>query len=75
MKTAMQELYEEIEKLKAITYTVSITDIQRVIGNYYIEKEKEQIINAYKEGLNSDCLQEQNEFFFAEAYYKETYKN
>jgi hypothetical protein len=47
MKTAMQELYSEIEKFKEITDMVSITDIQRMIGNYYIEKEKQQIIDAY----------------------------
>lgn len=46
MKTAMQELYLDLEKFKDITDTISITDVQRMIGHYSLEKEKEQILNA-----------------------------
>jgi len=36
--------------------------------------EKEQIINAFWNGDNSDCTSEQNSFEFAEQYYLETYE-
>jgi len=36
--------------------------------------EKEQIIDAFWNGDNSDCTSEQNSFEFAEQYYKETYE-
>ena len=35
--------------------------------------EKEQIIDAFWNGDNTDCLQEQNSKEFAEQYYTETY--
>ena len=38
------------------------------------EMEKEQIIDAFWEGDNTDCISEQNSKEFAEKYYKETYE-
>lgn len=74
MKTAMQELYYEIEKLKEITDTISITDIQRMIGNYYIEKEKEQITDAVKEIMDEMNLYESfRTLKNGDQYYKETF--
>ena len=72
MKTAMQELYADLEKFKEISDTISITDVQRMIGHYANEKEKQQIIDAYTDG---------GEFGFnnfghdAENYFNQTYKN
>jgi hypothetical protein len=37
--------------------------------------EKEQIIDAFWNGDNSDCTLEQNAKEFAEQYYNETYKS
>ena len=37
------------------------------------EMEKEQIINAFLNGDNTDCTSEQNIKDFAEQYYNETY--
>jgi hypothetical protein len=37
------------------------------------EMEKEQIINAFSNGDNTDCTSEQNIEEFAEQYYNETY--
>lgn len=37
------------------------------------EMEKEQIIDAFWNGDNSDCTSEQNAKEFAEQYYNETY--
>jgi hypothetical protein len=38
------------------------------------EMEKEQIIDAFWNGDNSDCTSEQNTKEFAEQYYNETFK-
>jgi len=62
MKTAMQELIEQLE--------LTIPEIRN--GNaidklYWIEKEKQQIIDAYK------CSSWMSET--AKQYYKETFKN
>ena len=37
------------------------------------EKDKEVIINAFINGDNSDCLQEQDSRLFAEQYYNENF--
>ena len=66
----MQKLYAEIEKFKGITDTVSITDIQRMIGHYYINIEKQQIIDAYHVNPGESIY-----LNVGSEYYKETYKN
>ena len=38
------------------------------------EMEKEQIMDAFWNGDNTDCLAEQNAKEFAEQYYNETFK-
>ena len=61
MKTAVKELYErlwETDKDK-FTWIAILDDI--------LEKEKEQIVNAYNSG------QQIPPFEFAEKYYNETY--
>lgn len=37
------------------------------------EMEREQILDAFWNGDNSDCISEQNSKEFAEQYYNETY--
>ena len=64
----MQELYLYLESFKKITNTISITDIQRMIGNILLEKEKEQITEAYEEGRDYGLCLNGNE------YYENTYK-
>lgn len=39
------------------------------------EMEKEQIMDAFWNGDNTDCTSEQNSKEFAEQYYNETYKD
>ncbi len=65
----MQELYADLEKIKEISNTILITDIQRMIGNYYNDIEKLQINKAYEEG-HQDC----HNRFIEINYYEETYK-
>jgi hypothetical protein len=38
------------------------------------EMEKEQIMGAWIDGDNNDCLSEQDSFDFAKQYYNETFK-
>jgi len=38
-----------------------------------LKKEKEQIVEAWVHGDNSDCLSEQDSSNFAEQYYNETF--
>jgi hypothetical protein len=49
-KTAMQELYEDLEKMKSITDTISITDVQRKIG-FFIEKERDIMEKMYNHAV------------------------
>ena len=65
MKTAMQELLEDIEKLMPDTYTRLVLKLE--LKTFYLEKEKEQIINAFN--ANHYSYWESDE-----QYYKETYK-
>lgn len=62
----MQELKEMLEKLWANSDVVTIESIIDFMNDYGIEKEKEQIINAYKEGVNSIIYNQ-------EDYYNQTY--
>ncbi len=65
----MQELYADLEKIKEISNTILITDIQRMIGNYYNDIEKEQITEAYDNGYLHGYHQ-----YGDLDYYEETYK-
>lgn len=75
-KTAMKEMLLNIEALEAIT-----TDQEQIymlthlkVGALVLfKKEKEQIIDAFWNGDNSDCTSEQNAKEFAEEYYNQTY--
>jgi hypothetical protein len=69
MKTAMQEL---IEYLNGDTYA-GICDI-RDRAEELLEKEKEQIMNDYKEGVNQGILYCNGKVFITkEEYYNQTY--
>ena len=71
MKTAMQELYEDIEKFEKISVNITTTDIKRMIGHYYNEKEKQQLKEAVKHGLwNNEVVNMDN---YSEIYYQETF--
>jgi len=66
MKTAMQEL---IKKLKGKGGGMEIyLNANTEIINQQLEKEKEQIMDAYLEGLEGPYIR-------AEEYYNQTYNN
>ena len=76
MKTAMQELIEHLEMLKC---RVDMVDVDSIIeyATFSLEKEKEQIINAFEVGYKSCDLDEAFEInrklASGELYYNQTY--
>jgi len=74
--TALQELYKQIGNIekKSNTGLISLLDLKRMIGNYYLEKEKQQIIDAYKEGCFDSILDESTDLSRAKEYYDQTFK-
>ena len=63
MKTAMQELMENVDYLKTMGVTIH--------WEKYLEKEKEQIIEAFDAGFNEANSIYQNTFSL--DYYNQTY--
>jgi hypothetical protein len=65
MKTAMQEAIKLVKEYnnRKIPYNVLLGNLELLL-----EKEKEQICNAYTDGLEGP-------YVGAEEYYNETYKN
>jgi len=66
MKTAMQELIEFYKNNNSF-YSYTKDDIIKVL-QLFLEKEKEQLIDAYNDGHYI-----KDEFFNPEEYYNETY--
>ena len=67
MKTAMQEFLEDLKK----QFNEQINPI-RIDGDYYLEKEKEQIMNDYDKG--SDVNDDLKPLYGTpEEYYNQTY--
>jgi hypothetical protein len=80
-QTAVEWFIEELEYKGDLRETPSIRNIQLNIDTSdYMElkvqakeMEKQQIINAFWNGDNTDCTSEQNIEEFADQYYNETY--
>jgi len=71
MKTAMQEMFEE---LYTYSYTIPIGLLAKC--EELMAKEKEQIVNAYKEGcFDGGFFDEKWDELRAKEYYGETYTN
>ena len=87
MKTAMQELKEEIQsKVFPPTYNDgNLTDYQYghnvaygvvlTIVEYLLEKEKEQIIDAHLNGQSDHHFSLESRTLEAEQHYNQTYNN
>ena len=81
MKTAIQTLISQIEieinkggnGAMAIGFDYGLKKAKQ-LAEELLEMEKEQIINAFWNGDNTDCTSEQNVKEFAEQYYNETFK-
>jgi len=79
MKTAIQEAISQLKEFRddemaagwegeAYAYDTAISILKDLL-----EKEKKQIIDAWVNGDNSDCLSEQDSSDFAEQYYNKTF--
>ena len=66
------------KKLTAVEWFAMITKELGYVSDEQFEKakemEREQIIEAFWNGDNTDCLSEQNSKEFAEQYYNQTYQ-
>jgi hypothetical protein len=73
MKTAMQELIDELERVRSMT---NMNFVIRIATDL-LEKEKEQITEAYDTGYKACDLDEALEInktmFSGERYYEQTY--
>jgi hypothetical protein len=70
MKTAMQELIEYLES-RYFKYEISSILLK---SKELLEKEKEQIMDDYREGVNAGILYCNGEVFISkEDYYNQTY--
>jgi hypothetical protein len=71
-ETAVRWLVKEIsrDRVGRAIITTFLKEIEQAK-----ELEKQQIIDAFWNGDNIDCISEQNIKEFAEKYYSETYNN
>jgi hypothetical protein len=73
MKTAMQELIDELERVRSMT---NMNFVIRIATDL-LEKEKEQIVETYDRGYKACDLDEALEInktmFSGERYYEQTY--
>jgi len=71
MKTAMQELIEELSFIESLKYEIDLSKksiLKTVAIQVAFEKEKQQIIDAYQDGHYI-----KDEFFNPFDYYNQTY--
>lgn len=70
-KTAIQQLFSELENLHPHLFNIYSTEGREFINHFhkFLEIEKQQIIDAYNEGI---WERKQNE---GEQYYNETFNN
>ena len=77
MKTAMQELFSKLEIEHPNLFNTNTQECIKFINDYYqfFELEKQQIIDAYRDG-RSDQTSKNCNFYNrnAEYYYTETFK-
>jgi hypothetical protein len=70
MKTAMQELIDELESINSYPMMPLILRLMKD----RLEREKEQILNDYMEGVNAGVLYSNGKVFISkEEYYNRTY--
>ncbi len=78
MKTAMQELMDAMNDLEVVYIqndwrreVIGINQAKNLIEYIYLKKEKEQIINANRDGV--DMVVDKKDFISGEQYYNETF--
>jgi hypothetical protein len=75
MKTAVQQVFSDLEELHPNLFNVYTTEGKEFVHHFhkYIAMEREQISIAYKEGWN--CPHGEGFPETGEQYYKETYES
>jgi hypothetical protein len=73
-KTALQQAFSDLEEMQPHLFNVFSQEGRDFVYHFhkYLEIEKEQIINAYKNGYNNAYF---NNPKTAEEYFKETFGN
>jgi hypothetical protein len=79
MKTALQEVFSDLEKLHPNLFNVYTTEGKEFINHFhkYLEMEKEQITLSHINGqseFDKEKFREYNKDL-AQAYYNQTYKS
>jgi len=82
-QTAIQELIQEFNKELEVSTQIGNEDKIRItkhlinIASKYLEMEKEQIINTYRDGRSDQQSEKPSRFYnrMAEQYYNETFKS
>jgi hypothetical protein len=74
MKTAIQELFSKLETEHPNLFNTNTQEGRKFINDYYqfFELEKQQIIDAYADGIISVVT---NEIINYDEYYNEKFKN
>lgn len=73
MKTAVQQVFSELEELHPQLFNVYTTEGKEFINHFhkYLAIEREQIEKAFEDGNNNEWMGNNTK---AEEYYKETFK-
>ena len=77
MKTALQEVFSDLEKLHPNLFNVYTTEGKEFINHFhkYLEIEKQQIIEAHGNKLKRSRDEGNYEYWFSgEDYYNKTFK-
>jgi hypothetical protein len=78
MKTALQEVFSDLEKLHPNLFNVYTTEGKEFINHFhkYLELEKKQIVEAHGNKLKKSKDEGNYEYWFSgEDYYNKTFKN
>jgi hypothetical protein len=78
MKTAVQEVFSDLEKLHPNLFNVYTTEGKEFINHFhkYLELEKKQIVEAHGNKLKKSKDEGNYEYWFSgEDYYNKTFKN
>jgi gamma-glutamyl phosphate reductase len=72
MKTAVQQVFSELEELHPNLFNINTTEGKQFVHHFhkYIAMEKEQIINANNRGFK---VARESIYELGEQYYNETY--
>jgi len=78
MKTAIQEVFSDLEKLHPNLFNIYTSEGKEFVNYFhkYLEIEKQQIIEAHGAKLKKSKDAENYEYWFTgEMYYNKTFKN